>query len=518
MGVSGVFFIYRRVVVGALVACLLSTVLVVIGASNAVSAQSASSSASAASSVEIAARKLSNGNVEFGLRLAGGQRWLPSARYFAYATVDVGRWLRSSPYAMSDGRDVRIRARKLNNGKVEFALQVGTNRQWLPSSRMFPYRTASVGQWLYSSRYSAGAATTALDTSASSTSSTGSGNCTFEQTMRQVLPSVFQVITPNSTGTAFYIGNNEFLTAAHVVEGRTILRLQNGHRTLRQVQLISLDTPSDVAILRANGSGIRALSFGNESSVGVGSSVAVVGYPASGLDISSGYPASIVSGLLSQKAYDGNYDYVHYVRTDAAINPGNSGGPLITDCGDAIGLISWKGVALNVEGLGWAISEKTVRTVLRSPRQIRQSPNQNMIGAWHFSVVAGDPHIDTRSKSYEYERAYGAEFAPALFITCRSGDLKVYVWWGGAYIAANVGTYEIAVQFWFDNGRRFDEGWYESTSYESAFARWPRYFVNALRRADDMTIWAWNFNNELVGGAVFDLDGLDTALRRIPCY
>ena len=75
--------------------------------------------------------------------------------------------------------------------------------------------------------------------------------------MSQVLPSVFQVVvtTRSSTniGTAFQIGNNEFLTAAHVIKGAGTIRPQNHERTLRQVEVVGVDTPSDVAVLRADG-------------------------------------------------------------------------------------------------------------------------------------------------------------------------------------------------------------------------------------------------------------------------
>ena len=66
---------------------------------------------------------------------------------------------------MSDGNEVRIRARKLVSGKVEFALQVGEGRQWLPPQRLFPYSTATVGRWLYASWYTIGDQTTSLATS-----------------------------------------------------------------------------------------------------------------------------------------------------------------------------------------------------------------------------------------------------------------------------------------------------------------------------------------------------------------
>ena len=115
-----------------------------------------------ASSVRIVARKLASGDVEFGLDLAGGRRWLPRARRFPYDSVATNRWLASSPYTMSDGSQVRIAAAKRSSGQVEFALRIGSGRQWLPKARLFPYADVAVGVWLGSSWYTVGDPTTPL--------------------------------------------------------------------------------------------------------------------------------------------------------------------------------------------------------------------------------------------------------------------------------------------------------------------------------------------------------------------
>ena len=105
-------------------------------------------------SVRIQARKLEAGKVEFGLRLGGNRQWLPPARLFPYPTAEVGRWLFSSPYTMRDGALVRIQARLLADGRIEFGLQLDGEQVWLPRARYFPYDTAMVGAWLFSSPYS----------------------------------------------------------------------------------------------------------------------------------------------------------------------------------------------------------------------------------------------------------------------------------------------------------------------------------------------------------------------------
>ncbi len=109
-------------------------------------------------SVRIVARKLANGPVEFGLQQRGlddawDDRRLPTVRFFP-PTARLGRWLASSPLEFAVG-EVRIVARKLANGKVEFGLrQRQADDTWsdnrLPGVRYFP-TTAGVDRWLASS-------------------------------------------------------------------------------------------------------------------------------------------------------------------------------------------------------------------------------------------------------------------------------------------------------------------------------------------------------------------------------
>ncbi|MCY3661248.1 MAG: fibronectin type III domain-containing protein [bacterium] len=104
-------------------------------------------------SVRIQARLLGSGSVEFGLELDGEREWLPRLRFFPYDSALEDRWLYSSPYELSHGRTIRIQARLVASGKVEFGLEFPDRSVWLPRSRLFPYATASEGRWLYSSLF-----------------------------------------------------------------------------------------------------------------------------------------------------------------------------------------------------------------------------------------------------------------------------------------------------------------------------------------------------------------------------
>ena len=96
----------------------------------------------------IVARRLDDGRTEFGYHPQGGQRILPTSRYFP-ADATVGAWLNSSPVIV-DGEEIgRINARLLDDGRIEFAFTPSGDEQILPRARYFP--VSSSGSWLRSS-------------------------------------------------------------------------------------------------------------------------------------------------------------------------------------------------------------------------------------------------------------------------------------------------------------------------------------------------------------------------------
>ena len=97
--------------------------------------------------VRIAAQRLENGRIEFALqrRLAGGEwseRILPARRFFP-ATATPGRWLTSTSLTVrpegGGEAEVRIAAQRLESGRTEFALQQRVaGAEW--SERILPAR------------------------------------------------------------------------------------------------------------------------------------------------------------------------------------------------------------------------------------------------------------------------------------------------------------------------------------------------------------------------------------------
>ena len=123
-----------------------------------------------AGQVRITARKLDDGRVEFGLQQragssdAWGQRQLPRARFLP-TSATAGRWLNSSPLSINDNQ-ARITARKLDDGRIEFGLQQRSTSADTWGQRQLPRArflptSATAGRWLNSSPL----ATTATATS-----------------------------------------------------------------------------------------------------------------------------------------------------------------------------------------------------------------------------------------------------------------------------------------------------------------------------------------------------------------
>ncbi len=149
---------WRALSAAFLVLCLLVTSFASVHSAQAQSAQESGTQ------VRIWVRKLESGNVEFGLTevgLPGGPRVRePHSRYLLYATATVGTWYYSGREDVGPGLAkvrVRIRARKLASGNVEFGLRVANSEVWVPQARYLVYASTSASDdLLYSSVFHTG--------------------------------------------------------------------------------------------------------------------------------------------------------------------------------------------------------------------------------------------------------------------------------------------------------------------------------------------------------------------------
>ncbi len=120
--------------------------------------------------------------------------------------------------------------------------------------------------------------------------------------------------------------------------------------------ILGVDPIRDLAVvIICCSSGFTSLPFGDASTLEPGDEVVNIGY-ALGIE----GEATITRGIVSAIRYHPNLQS-DVIQTDAAINPGNSGGPMLSLSGEMLGINTFKISETRVEGLGFAISEKTVQ-------------------------------------------------------------------------------------------------------------------------------------------------------------
>jgi S1-C subfamily serine protease len=131
----------------------------------------------------------------------------------------------------------------------------------------------------------------------------------------------------SSTGSAFGVSKNQYITNAHVIEGCHSVKLDGVSAIVK-----ATDLKSDLALLTAHNYNAAAkLRVGR---LRQGESVTVVGYPLNGI-LASG--AQVTTGNVSALAGMGNDS--RFIQISAPVQPGNSGGPLVDSSGNVVGVV-----------------------------------------------------------------------------------------------------------------------------------------------------------------------------------
>ena len=150
------------------------------------------------------------------------------------------------------------------------------------------------------------------------------------------------------------------LTNNHVIDDADDIQLvlSDGRRLPARVR--GSEPESDLAVLKADGTDLPAITFGTLDNVQVGDTVLAIGSP-------FGFGNSVTHGIVSAlgRNHLGINRFEDFIQTDAAVNPGNSGGALVDTAGNLIGInsaiFSQSGGS---QGIGFAIPVSLARTVL----------------------------------------------------------------------------------------------------------------------------------------------------------
>jgi len=185
-----------------------------------------------------------------------------------------------------------------------------------------------------------------------------------DETLRRFFPELAQRMAPQkltSLGSGVIVSPDGYvLTNHHVVAGADDIQLALADGRTFSARVTGSDPESDLAVLKADATGLPSITFGSLDHVEVGDPVLAIGN-------AFGLGHTVTSGIVSAlgRTSLGINRFEDFIQTDAPINPGNSGGALVDANGNLIGInsaiFSPSGGSL---GIAFAIPVTLARTVL----------------------------------------------------------------------------------------------------------------------------------------------------------
>ena len=174
-------------------------------------------------------------------------------------------------------------------------------------------------------------------------------------------------------------GQGRILTAAHVVQGASSIKVSFQDGTTKTAKLLGADQSTDIALLKVDPSGLtlHPLALGSSKTLAVGDALAVIGDP---FQYSRSLSTGVVSGLDRTIGATNGFSIAHAIQTDASLNPGNSGGPVLDAKGRLVGIadqIATGGSSAQTSsGVGFAVPIDIVKSELsqlESGAQVRHA-------------------------------------------------------------------------------------------------------------------------------------------------
>lgn len=157
------------------------------------------------------------------------------------------------------------------------------------------------------------------------------------------------------------------VTNNHVIQNASEIQVTLNDNTTFDAEIVGTDPSTDIAVLKINTTGLRAMPIANSDDVQVGQWVLAVGNP---FNLNS----TVTAGIVSAKARNINIigsqnkevmPIESFIQTDAAVNPGNSGGALINTQGQLIGInTAIASQTGNYAGYSFAVPSRLVAKIM----------------------------------------------------------------------------------------------------------------------------------------------------------
>jgi len=244
-----------------------------------------------------------------------------------------------------------------------------------------------------------------------------------DSAFRQAFPDLAERLPQrkqNSLGSGVIVSPDGYvLTSNHVVAGADDIQLVLADGRVLKARITGTDPESDLAVLKADATGLPSITFGSLEHVEVGDPVLAIGN-------AYGFGHTVTSGIVSAlgRTSLGINRYEDFIQTDAPINPGNSGGPLLNIDGEIIGINS--AIIASAQNIGFAIPADKVRRIVSELTQYGK-----VRPAWVGIDV--QPITPELGKQLGWDRTYGALVtnveagSPAEKAALQRGDVVMQV-------------------------------------------------------------------------------------------
>ena len=149
------------------------------------------------------------------------------------------------------------------------------------------------------------------------------------------------------------------LTNSHVVHEASDLGVTLTDGSALGATLVGSDPATDLAVIRAEGSGLPIAELGESASLRAGQLVVAIGNP---LGFQSTVSAGVVSAIgRSLRSATGRL-IENVIQTDVALNPGNSGGPLVDTRARVVGINT--AIIAMAQGISFSVPIDTAKRVV----------------------------------------------------------------------------------------------------------------------------------------------------------
>ena len=206
-----------------------------------------------------------------------------------------------------------------------------------------------------------------------------------------------------SVGTAFAIGKNRFISAAHVFEiekfaedPRVFIR-DRGGKTYKIGKIFKYSTYRDLVVFSLTSVPKKVTPLVMRNTSEVGDTVYTVGNAyGEGISFRDGQIAN-----YTPEPHQGQWKYVRYT---AAASPGNSGGPLLNTRGEVLGVVTMKNES---ENLNFAVPASEIKKLSRKTAEFYTPINsvttptgrQNVVVKFSAKLPATFERLSNKSKA-----------------------------------------------------------------------------------------------------------------------